>query len=309
VKRIYLLSFTFILLLPLVFFGQEPNAIPTIRLDKSRFVVGEQVGFWIGVKQTNDAPILEKYRDTCRVIITRPDGTQRIDKVSWPIDGMVDRGWTGGWGLRGEAIQIGRYALNFEFAGQKTAPVYLFVDDLPILKQIKAQFVFAGLTDDRSILDVRTPTDEKVAFRLKNGTDQTLRFVAINETWNFMMGSHIRISIRREGEYSNDFGLVDGGLLNTSNLVGTGSYDDFTWDVADKLPTITLKPGGTYERVLLLQTALDQANETLRFAPGEYKVTFSTSLKILVGERDGPWADRSPLTLASSGTVNCSIRQ
>src|SRR5215475_8009784 len=37
-----------------------PNGVPIIRLDKSRFVLGKSVFFWVGVESTSRAPILKE---------------------------------------------------------------------------------------------------------------------------------------------------------------------------------------------------------------------------------------------------------
>ena len=108
-------------------------ARPIIELEKTRFASNEEVFFWVGVTAPDDYRIPRSLWTTCRLIITRPDGTKRIDVVGWPIDGMLDRGWRGGWGLRSEPLQIGRYVLVFEFAGQRTSPYSFTVEDIPIL--------------------------------------------------------------------------------------------------------------------------------------------------------------------------------
>jgi len=88
---------------------QTPNAIPIIRLDKTRFALGESVFFWVGVEQTSRAPIPKQYQKTCRLTITRPDGAQRTEEVGWPIDGPADSGWLGGSGLGTDKIQLGQF--------------------------------------------------------------------------------------------------------------------------------------------------------------------------------------------------------
>ncbi len=117
------------------------NGSPIIRLDKSRFASGEDVFFWVGVEAVNHGSIPKSYWNTCRLTITRPDGATETQPVGWPLDGAVDRGWEGGSGLF-EKPQPGTYHLQFEFAGQKTEPVSLVVEDLPLLKKIQASFVF-----------------------------------------------------------------------------------------------------------------------------------------------------------------------
>src|SRR5580704_18777872 len=114
-------------------------ARPIIEFEKTHFASTEQVFFWLGVTAPNDYRIPQSLWNTCRLTITRPDGTQRIDVVGWPIDGMLDRGWRGGWGLRSEPPQVGRYVLVFEFAGRKTSPYSFTVEDIPIVKEITGE--------------------------------------------------------------------------------------------------------------------------------------------------------------------------
>lgn len=279
-----------------------PNAIPIIRVDKTRFVLGEKIFFWEGVEQTSRAPILKKYQNTCRRTITRPDGTQKTENVGWPIDGPPDSGWLGGAGLGEDNVQLGRYTLVFEFAGQKTVPTFLFVEAAPILKQIKADFVFDRLRNESATLDIEIPTREKITLVVHNVSDQTLRFPHPGGS-----GGNVSVSIKRvDGNYTSEFFYPDDKLSKQENLIGSIGFDQFTWDIARKVPTITLKPGETYRQELLLQTAFDEAKK-VPLGPGEYKVTFSTELQILIGEKDGPWAELSPVRLPVASTAVCII--
>src|SRR5262245_17011324 len=72
---------------------RPPNGVPIIRLEKSRFALGESVFFWVGVESTSRDPIPKEYQNTCRLHITRPDGTSKTEPGGWPADGVVDRGW------------------------------------------------------------------------------------------------------------------------------------------------------------------------------------------------------------------------
>ena len=281
-----------------------PNGIPIIRLDKTRFVLGEKIFFWEGVEQTSHAPIPKKYQQTCRRTITRPDGTQKTENVGWPIDGPPDSGWLGGAGLGADAVQLGRYTLVFEFAGQKTVPAFLFVEDVPILKQVKADFVFGDFRSDPATLEVHMPTGENVTLVVHNGADQTLRFPRLGGSGRF-----VSVSIRKvDGSYSNGLFYPDDKLSNQKESeVGSISFDQFTWELARKIPTITLKPGETYRQEFSLQTAFDKAKESLPLNPGEYKVTFSTELQILIGEKDGQWAELSPVRLSVGSTATFMI--
>src|SRR5215472_18905640 len=87
---------------------QERGRIePVLRLEKPRYVEGEAVRFWVGVKPQNSQTIPQELRKPCSLSITKPDGTRRVDSVGWPVDGAVDRGWSGGWGFGDERVEPG----------------------------------------------------------------------------------------------------------------------------------------------------------------------------------------------------------
>ena len=120
-----------------------PNAVPTLCLEKPKYVLGEAIRFWAGVECLNDDVIIpQQFWGSCFLYITSPDKTTKREPMSWPIDGDLYRGWKGGCGLGKEPVQTGKYTLVFEFAGKKTKPVELIVEDLDILNNIKATFNF-----------------------------------------------------------------------------------------------------------------------------------------------------------------------
>jgi hypothetical protein len=85
------------------------------------------------------------------------------------------------------------------------------------------------------------------------------------------------------------------------------SFDTYTWDAAQQLPSITLRPGKRFQQKLLLENAFkfDQ--------PGKYTVTLATVVSTLVGDRRGPFADLCPIRLISqtkeSFTISGAKRQ
>ncbi|MDQ1636809.1 MAG: hypothetical protein QOF62_148 [Pyrinomonadaceae bacterium] len=283
---------------------EPPNAIPIVRFDKTRFALGEDIFFWEGVEQTSRAPIPKQYQSSCRRSITLPDGTQKTENVGWPMDGPPNSGWLGGADLSKEIVKLGRYAIVFEFAGQKTAPAFFFVEDAPILEQIKTEFVFPKLVGDPAVLHIHLPTTEKVTLIVNNNSSQTLRFPRLGGN-----GPLVSVSIKRiDGSYANDFFYPD-NELSGKNQGGIGSigFDTFTWEIAKKVPTITVRAGETYRQELSLQAAFDEGQKSLSFSPGEYRVTFSTELPILIGEKNGPWADLSPVRLPANTTAMCVL--
>jgi len=277
---------------------RPPNGVPIIRLDKSRFVLGEAVFFWVGVKAISRGPIPKEYQNACRLIITRPDGASKTEPVGWPKDGPEDAGWLGGWGWGSNETQPGRYILAFEFAGQRTELVSLFVEDLPILRQIEAEFVFSRSGDGLAV------PDGNVTLIVRNNSDQTLRFLQPG-SFNSMVSVSLSKSDR---SYRNDF------FYPVESLPAGGggpaiTFDTFTWDVASRAPSVTIRPGETYHQEMPLRAALAEAAEGLSVHPGRYDLTFSTTLRILIGEKDGKWSEISPVRIPVSTTAVCVIAQ
>lgn len=91
--------------------------------------------------------------------------------------------------------------------------------------------------------------------------------------------------------------------------------DEFTWDAAEVLATVTLKPGETYEQKISLQPArdsyIDAYKKELSVPPGRYAVTLSQTLNILIGDRHAAQAAyfpvRCPLRVTTEFTVGPSL--
>ena len=73
--------------------------------------------------------------------------------------------------------------------------------------------------------------------------------------------------------------------------------DTYSWDFPE-IPFVTLKPGEHFEEHFLLEDAFsfEQA--------GDYQVTFATVFSVLVGEKDGPFADVCPIRIPANGGAN-----
>ena len=268
------------------------NGRPIIRLDKSRFASGESVFFWVGVEAVNHGSIPKDDWNTCLLTITRPDGVAETHAVSWPVDGAVERGWEGGMGLF-EKPQPGIYHLQFEFAGQKTEPASLVVEDLPLLKNIQANFVFGP---------AQAGGDVPVTFVVRNGSDQTIRF-----SHRDGVNGLVWVSISKtDKSYRSDSFYPALGLLDQDEpKLPAQGYTNFTWDMTEKVPTIVLAPGATYRQKLSLNAAFNEVNHDLPLTAGQYQVTFGTNLQVLIREADGVFAAFSPVyTAVTSSTVH-----
>lgn len=249
---------------------------PVIRLEKNRYVLGETIRFWVGVMPKNSTVIPEELRKPCSLRITEPDGALRVDSVGWPADGMLDHGWSGGWGFGEEEVKPGRYILVLECASEKTPPMELIVERSHILDQIKAEFRF-----EREGAVTRA-TQVPVVLRVQNGSEATIRFP---QRGAMMDGVSFRI-IRKEPAFHSDL-FFPWEKLSHSNVLP----DTYTWDVTSEVPSVALQPGEHFEQHFLLEDAysFDRA--------GDYEIIVSTTLSVLVGEKNGQYADLCPIRL------------
>ncbi len=265
---------------------RQPDAVPMLRLDKSRFALGESVFFWVGVESKSGAIIPREYQDTCRLTITRPDGTNKTEPVSWPIDGSTDRGWRGGYGLGPDKAQPGRYTLVFEFAGQRTPPATLVIEDVPILRRIKAEFVFSRTSDGFA------SHDGNVTLIINNWSDHVLRFPRPGDD-----NSLVSVSLfKSDRSYRSDFFYPAVGFRDPDKRSDT-SFDTFGWDIASKVPSVTIRPGETYRQAFPLRAALEEAKKHSFLGPGRYHITFTATLQVLIGEKDEKWSEFCPVRI------------
>lgn len=297
------IAFVFALMnVPVAVQAQEPpnrlstrsGGEPFVKLDKTRFAVGEDVFFWVGVNSTRkDGTIPKEFQDTCYLVVTRPDGTQKRTHSPWPKRGLTNAGWSGGSGIE-EPVVPGTYSLVFEFAGQKSLPIRLTVERTLVLNKVMALFFF----------DTHGAGDPSVIWMVRNNSKQTIRFP------------------HRDGVNSNvwvDYSGVDNPrnirtafppekLRDTDETKAPDfRFDTFTWEVARKVRTITLKPGETYRQTLSLNDAVAWARTQSALPPGRYKVTFGTQLQLLIGEPDGKYADISPVRQTVETTAEVTI--
>lgn len=270
--------------------NQPVLAKPIVELEKTRFATTERVFFWVGVSAPDDYRIPQSLWTTCKLTITRPDGSERIDAVGWPTDGMTDRGWKGGHGLGSEPPQVGRYVLVLEFAGQRTSPVSFTVEDVPFLNDILREFVFS------SPLVLGSP-GASATLTVRNGSPQTIRF-----PHRGVMFGYVSVALTKTtgDKWSSDFFVPEAMLLRAASIErSTFAEDKFSWNLVATVPTVTLAPGATYRLALPLNAALAERPNSSRPLPvGEYDVRVSTTLQLLIGDRDGPWAELAPVRLA-----------
>ena len=94
--------------------GAKPSFEATLRLEKSVYVLGEAVRFWVGVRSTNGHPIPEEVRNNpCRLFVTKPDRSTETLIFAPALDRILGAtGTEGGMGL--DNIMAGTYTLVWE---------------------------------------------------------------------------------------------------------------------------------------------------------------------------------------------------
>src|SRR5688572_23800 len=143
-----------------------PIPFPIVELEKTDFIFGEDVFFWVGVDDGGHL-IPAEDRATCRLHLRHPNGSTEEREVGWIFDGQIERGWKGGQTLAG--LEPGRYSVQFEFAGIRSPAREFTVRELPLLEGVHAKLAFAGRLIDCA-------TDVAVEMRVDNATDQVIRF-------------------------------------------------------------------------------------------------------------------------------------
>lgn len=261
-----------------------PDVEPVLRLEKPRYVLGEAIRFWVGRILKNSTAIPEELRKPCSLDITKPDGTHRVDSVGWSAEGIVGASWSGGgWGLGEETVESGHYTLVLECVGNRTPPVELIVEQSEILHQITADFRFERQGA------IRPDTQVPVVLTVQNNSPVTIRFPQRGA-----MGEGIGLDIIHQDPPSGSSLFFPWEKLSDSNVMP----DTYAWDVASQVPSVVLQPGEHFEQRFLLQDAylFNQA--------GDYNVTFSTVLSVLVGEKDGQFAEICPIRIPVTASAN-----
>jgi hypothetical protein len=195
---------------------------------------------------------------------------------------MVDHGWSGGLGFGDGKVEPGVYVLILECAGEKTAPLELIAAQSDILKQIKAEFRFECEGA------VTKSTHVPIVLTVKNGSQATIRFP---QRGAMMEGISVQIGRKEPALRSAVF--YPRKKLSHSNI----TPDAYTWGFPE-IPSVVLHPGEQFEQHFLLEDAVsfDQA--------GDYQITFGTVFSVLVGEKDGQFADACPIRIPATGSAN-----
>jgi hypothetical protein len=221
----------------------------------------------------------------CSLAITRPDGSEELDSIGPPMDGPRGVGFIGGWGFN--ADKPGSYLLVLTCAGKQTPPVHMVVEDNDLSKQIIPAFHF-----ERSG-ELPMETSIPVTFSVTNGSPYAIHFPQRG-----IMFEGVSIAIdRKEPAYHSDF-FYPWEKLSQSKT----SFDTYTWDAAQQLPSIKLRPGKQFQQRLLLENAFKFDR------PGHYTVTFATVVSTLVGDKNGPFAALCPIRLVGQTKENFIIR-
>jgi hypothetical protein len=175
----------------------------------------------------------------------------------------------------------GTYFLVFECLGKRTERVPLIVEKSTILSKISATFHFEKSGP------IQLGDMIPVSFSVTNDSALPIRFP---ERGIMMEGVSLRIVREKPASRSDLFYPWE-----KLSQFAMSPYT-YTWELATKLPSVTLEPGQRFEQRLSVEDAY-------RFEqPGDYEVTFSTVVSILVGDRAGPFAEFCPIRVIAQKT-------
>ena len=247
---------------------------PVLKLEKPYYLLGESIRFWVGVEASDPIPV--DLRKPCALTITKPDRSTEVQTISWPIDGDPSKGWTGGWGIN--ATEPGDYELELECSDERTGPIPLIVEADEISQSIRATFEFAKSGS------VGNGTGIPVLFSVTNDSAFPIRFP---QRGIMMEGISIEV-VRDDPAYRADF-FYPWEKLKQFPL----SPDTYTWQVSTELPSVVLEPGKRFQQQLALEDAYHFDK------PGNYTVTFSTVVSVLVGDEHGLYGFLCPIRVVA----------
>lgn len=150
------------------------------------------------------------------------------------------------------------------------------------MAQVKTQFRF-----EREGAITKS-TQVPIVLTVDNGSQATIRFP---QRGAMMEGVGLDI-VRKEPAFHSAL-FFPWEKLSQSNTMP----DKYSWDFPE-IPSVTLKPGQHFEQHFLLEDAFSFDK------PGDYQVTFATVFSVLVGEKDGPFADACPIRIPATGSAN-----
>ncbi len=283
--------------------AQEAKAevVPILKLEKPQYVLGEQMRIWVGMYAPNNGRI--PFPDPKQVLIVqRPDGTTVREESPGRADGMVSPQWLmGGWGLTDKVIGPGTYHLELTVEGyEQVATAEVEVIQWGDLDKIKGGFRFER--------EGQVTPDEDVAVTLfvTNGTQHTIRFPIRGYPGK---GEVYGAASRRDERDHRTFFYPEEGLLPPGQPKFTTQIDAYNWKTLDKIPSVVLKPGETFEQELSIQEMYATDSEGWRPKPGgTYEVSLSTTLDLLVGDAEGPLADACPMRVPIKGSALFEIQ-
>ena len=160
------------------------------------------------------------------------------------------------------------------------------IEDVPILRRIKAEFVFSRTSDGFA------SHDGNVTLIINNWSDHVLRFPRPGDD-----NSLVSVSLfKSDRSYRSDFFYPAVGFRDPDKRSDT-SFDTFAWDIASKVPSVTIRPGETYRQAFPLRAALEEAKKHSFLGPGRYHITFTATLQVLIGEKDEKWSEFCPVRI------------
>lgn len=261
------------------------EAVPTLNIERKVWALDEDVFFWSGIHAVNDDLVPEDI-EGCGVEVLDPDGARRWNPAIWPSDGPVGTGWSGGAGLSAAKTQEGIYEVRATCQGT-TVEGSFAVRRMEILDDIDLRVEFEPECHGN-------PNDETVSIVVENRSG----FPLLAAPPFGLMAHGVSFRIRHRETGAGFAGFVPQEVLGVQPR-GPGSVmlENLQWDKLHYLEPDQIPPRNDVRRSFCLTQLAQSPGAEMAWPPGTVHVSAST--QVLVGPRDGPWADAGPFRLSA----------
>ena len=206
---------------------------------------------------------------------------------------MADATWEGGWSFGKRKVEEGTYTLIFEMNRIATPQLKLVVKKIPIIDEFVGEFHF--LPNGGKL--VRN-SDCEVTFRFTNKSPETVHFEALQG-----LDTGVLIHWRKKEDQSSGSNFYDWSRLRADNILNSEDGETFKREMKNG---IHLAPGEGYTKKLTLKDA--SILEQIDWAkPGTVTITFSTTLRLTIGDKAGPYAKMCPIRFPVTGEAEFII--
>ncbi|MDA8020507.1 MAG: hypothetical protein MPN21_23965 [Thermoanaerobaculia bacterium] len=264
--------------------AEDSELTPTLRIERQVWALDEDVFFWVGVRV--HGRVEPEDIEGCGAEVVAPDGFRRWQPIYWPTDGNPQYGWSGGHGLPAAETEEGTYRVRVVCGGQTTEGSFE-VRRMEILDEIDFRIEFEpGCRED--------PNDETILLVLENRS----RFPVLVAPPGRLMMNDVSFEMRhRTSEFTCQVFVPNEALGSRTLGEGDTLVELLDWDNRRDVGVEPVSAGETYNYSFCLTDLRDEP------CPNAWPPRFvrvSASTQVLVGPRDGPWADSGPFHFSAS---------